>query len=1493
MKKCKMLISILLAAVMTFSLFSIVPAATAADDNDLSGTSTEDDSNSSKPPAYDPDTATVGQYSINQVDTSILVRHTGRTSELIEQANSARDMTDATKYTDEEYDEMFYTLSCDDDFYTGLGYDAASLKSDARAYAADKNCQNPLSGFGFTDPNELMLGICNASKDFDTDIYTFDNAEVSEAGQLADNYVSNKQNTGLVYFHDDDYTWNVQCSNGIGLDADGDGTDEFAYFSLLEKEDDSNDMQKGSYIRVQLYDRVQAGDSYVWNMVHEYYTYMEYSNYVYGYLYTEENPGYLSLAAGDYNGDGKEELAYYMPDKKNDSDAYDARVIIEEFDPNNNWANNHYAAIHLSDINSDYGKMGYKGYDRDYCLPMVTLSTTSTRLNEVVNTNSDTTAAKRYSTYDDLVISVSPSIIYYDSHLDMNSTTVIYGRTKDGFTCLFKNEYKPFKANLNDDFTDYYRRAMGVSTCDADLNGDGFKELVAAGWMGVIDNSNSQYHTDDTDVNHQASQLDYQAAFVNIISYNTSASDPSNGTYEMLWDQPKLVVQEDQNTYGVFFYPVSYQQIAVCAGHYKTGSPELKDQVCINGVIYDLENTKMTGKPLYYSYQADGTQTNYIADTLPGYDKLNFPFSDDASTGAKGVVFNELYCFNPYTAGLTAETKAGIRTCVSGRFFTDSAVDQIAMISWDIGKDFFGIYMDLAIVSDTSSSGWSCKTYNDILHNRSNKEGGTSAFVAFLDDEEDTAVYRWMGTYCSYTAPALYAILQAPPVYEEANSVYAYEYSIIKGNSTDSATDFSVGFTVGFDTEKTFKKLAGLTVGGGFEFGANYVNNRTWSHDRTLTKTFDVTSGKDVVVCQVTPLVINVYEVYQTKPSAEALAASDQAYASDSEEGKIEHQLYSYSEPQDPVFATMSLSEYNDAVRNAMSSYEQESNLLDPTSSAQIVDPDSLAKSCPGDPAAYNHTYDASFGKIITNGNSTNCGQLEAAVENDGSTEKVGSEFEFGYGTTSEDGYQLHGNLHGKVGFKRKSFDIAVEGALEGEGAHTEGTGNMDGVSFGVTYNTPLPEEQILGGLKFADDQQYTMPQAPYIKHYNPEYSAVDANNIDATADEGGNGSWYNYKSEAVCYTTTFLPSGDFDVMAFGYYTVMKSNQQEDNQAVMGNGSYVENPTPAELNYLYPPEPPEKFAVQSMEYDADGKGSLDVTLIWKSENRNGTRKPDGYNIYMSDANSNESKSIYLENKEGLIYPSQNSAYTTASFRLVQGTYASSDIKFYIVPAYLKEANGSRTVLEGTISAETSIADPYASGKGMVITKQPEVYWMKNDDQSETAVFDIEAVKDDEFLSTEDVNFYWQEYNEDDNKWETVQSVTVEDIGSTPDDPQVFKSSYTVKIDGKNKADYLDKGVRCIVNCSNFSKTSDFVSFYYADERCILLGDARSDRGVDITDVTYIQRAIAKMSMLDDYDEVAADVDADEEVTILDATYIQRYLADMDVPYKIDHFFTVA
>ena len=147
-------LSLILTLCVFASLFPVGAVATAAEAEAGAAVAAEveyEAVSSTDPtvPKYDPNTAEVGHYSGENLDRSILVRHTGKTSEILEETNDMIQLADPNNYTDEEYFENFITTSADEGLYDGLGFEYNKLRKNAKNYAADPDCQNPLSGYSY------------------------------------------------------------------------------------------------------------------------------------------------------------------------------------------------------------------------------------------------------------------------------------------------------------------------------------------------------------------------------------------------------------------------------------------------------------------------------------------------------------------------------------------------------------------------------------------------------------------------------------------------------------------------------------------------------------------------------------------------------------------------------------------------------------------------------------------------------------------------------------------------------------------------------------------------------------------------------------------------------------------------------------------------------------------------------------------------------------------------------------------------------------------------------------------------------------------------------------------------------------------------------------------------------------------------------------------------------------------------------------------------
>ena len=1320
---------------------------------------------------HETDTPAVGQYSLSQVDTSLLVPHTGKSSEL---DNSEYLSQFGDVLTDPEaYKEKSITLSCDDELYKDLGFDEKDLSNKAAKLATSTEYQNILSGLTFVDPKEMMLCQSNRSDAYNTYFMSKQNTMINNASELPDDFDKVSTNTDVLFFHDDNGTWNNGPSNGVGIDIDNDGTDEWLYLTLSQKENDNNNMKAGSYVRLRLYDRVASGDSFVWSQLCEQDYYMHSQNYIYNNITYDSSRGYLALTVGDFNADGKEDLAFYAPDKSSNSEAKDASIWIVDFTKSGNTATcQTVKRLYLKDIIEDFGRMGDPWHT--WHLPTVALSTTSTRLGEATKN----AGAKRYETYDDLVVSVSVPREYNDDNYYLNSVTAIFGTDKPNgnINSLFLHEFEPFDENLD-------KRMNYVSTVDADLNGDGFKEIVVAGYK----EKNVHLPSNASDNSRRYGDLVQGTNYVNIITF-------VNGKYKMLWDLPMEVKGQS----NLSFYN-SIEPIPLCAGHYLHEELAMKDQVCIQGVVLNCLGSKISGTPVYTKDLGNNVSYYYITDTQPNCDAANFA----------NVSFDNVYLFDVSRHVCGDDTKV-IDYCTSGRYFTASDVDQIVIISSD-PVDGMGdqINIDVSVISDfpdrEKGAPFSVQVYNDYFDNQHKDEDGTALFVSFIDAEDDTFYYRWTGSYATISAPTLYSIVQVPPYYKESNSIFENTFNISTGVSNESGLNVGLGISGGSEGSASlgfFVLDEEVSFGGENKYSLNAAYNHIWAHEKEVSNTLTLKTEEDSAVCYVMPIVVNTYEILETLNDPEP-------------------DTFSLSEPQEPIFTTLSVKQYNEALKNSIEKYsynkakaedyeknkttddkeaaEDYKNQLSPETSAKVIDTEKLAITCSGDPSGYYHDRDELLEKTGApnpgDQSDTDNAKSTVNITNNSTLEMAGTEITFADVDTNEGEISLSNEISFKVGAKMTvpalAFNVAYEAAVSigfaAEVGYTGGRTNTNGIGFGVTYY--MPERELMDGVSIsADDDQYTKTKGR-IFHYDPEKDPT-----------------YRYNAHSICYQ---LPDYSIDSHVDDSETNVDMND--------GDSVFVHTFYTTGLADPVPAEPPEDFGVQSVRKVG---GDAEITLVWNSRHRSDERWADGYNLYVSDSGGNNPV-VSLANKEAFIpsadiktedyVPADTPLYSTYTVHLKEGFYnPNAPVTFYIAPAYRDKNTGD--VTEGTLCAKTTVGNiDNATNGALGIIKQPENYYMTRENNKETATFSLDAQKN--VAGGDKVSFIWQTYNRESGKWENSRTDTPENQNTT-----TFHSKYSFDIPADDKESYVDMGVRCIAEYDNFSVTSDVVTIRYIDRK---------------------------------------------------------------------------
>lgn len=717
---------------------------------------------------------TAQAYTLDEIYTDYLFSHTAKTSE---KTSSTLKKGTGNANSDQTYSDF--------------GFSQVSDKA-ANEQLSDDETDNPLSGYTFINPSELLIGQINRNSQHKGYIRTINNitSNVNELNPSIDSLDKAFEDSAL------EETKAGQTHNTIGIDYNGDGVDELAYFSLYYD-------QKGC-ASVRTYNRVKSTNgsntSYSWQKAGEHGIAISKNNDLLD-IEAQQSKGYTSMAAGDFDGDGKEELACYFPCA---NDGYGEPYIgIIDINDKGEFNLKKMTKIMLSSIRSEFANLQNDGKNNfeKYYMPVVALSTTSIRANgNDVNEKS----------YDDLVINVSVPRVYHDNNVNMNSCVAIYTYKNKSYTKAFSSDLKYST-----------ERMLSTNSVDADLNGDGYNELVIAGIRETgLDKSNNQ-STGNISKTNNLIQLIYW--------------DGSN--YKFVWNTPKTVEASGQ----VKVNRSSQEPIALTAGRYDPNVPLTMDYICVQGVVLSCQSTKVYGVEVTAAKDTDIGKA--VIETKPYKESELF----------SAATFNTEYKTD-IAKLVSAKDNAFISTASSGAFYATSNLDTIVLLTGDeVKSSKDNISYDIILLSCDESGKWISKAYDDYISHKDEDDQGTYASVCFLDCDEDQMYYRYKGKAVGYSSPTLYSIVQTPPYYSENND--ASVSCTITNNTADGV-------------KLTWGTGGGISINGAGSGVVKYIGSYTHTTVHTKSTTLNLKTDQDYAVAFVVPVIFSYYDVWD--PEIEA-----------------------------------------------------------------------------------------------------------------------------------------------------------------------------------------------------------------------------------------------------------------------------------------------------------------------------------------------------------------------------------------------------------------------------------------------------------------------------------------------------------------------------------------------------------------------------------------------------------------------------------------------
>lgn len=351
---------------------------------------------------------------------------------------------------------------------------------------------HPMEGYEPKVISELYLSQMGRYDNWKGGFDVLDNTdEVSKEAFNVDTMAKNATvGTGVSYSANKAQA-EVQTHNACAMDYDGDGVDEILDTTLyVDKISFDKDPKKRSCMDVKVYDCVDGKWTEKGSKKYELADGKSDNSCFVDRIEADASKGLAAITAWDYDGDGKDEGAVYVPSQIGDN-PYISIVKAE------NGNINEVHRIYLKELNGT--KNTFDFHYKNWQVPIVSLTTT------------------KISGSEDLVINAGHPLKSNDGYGDKGQCSAI------GIFHYNNGSFE--KPYLDSEMTYGNVRMRMCQAVDADLNGNGVEELVIGGYKNGGWNSNS-------DVGWLASDKN----LIQLLCW-----DAKNGKYKRVWDTPKEV----------------------------------------------------------------------------------------------------------------------------------------------------------------------------------------------------------------------------------------------------------------------------------------------------------------------------------------------------------------------------------------------------------------------------------------------------------------------------------------------------------------------------------------------------------------------------------------------------------------------------------------------------------------------------------------------------------------------------------------------------------------------------------------------------------------------------------------------------------------------------------------------------------------------------------------------------------------------------------------
>ena len=601
-------------------------------------------------------------------------------------------------------------------------------------------------------------------------------------------------------------------------------------------------------------------------------------------------PNYMSITAGDYDGDHKETLIVYGCG--ND----DQQIYEFSFDEKN-----HLNCKAIFDVANVAPNTLYKekwGTKYKLQLALTTGDFDGDGIDEfaftIGNGNTSDSAKSGYTKANKNIENYVTKVCIVDFDGGKWSKTAEFSMyDKNGKAT--KTEKKGGKTVKE---TYKVRIMQGGSLTASDTDGDGVDELIVAGYTSYDEYAEVRFAVSDTVQNNELvkkytgewmnniGDLDKENYVVSVI--NATQGSGNKVVYERT-ELEKLSMEGftkasiDKSKDSDYVFP----HITMASG--KTNGKNQPEDVFIDGSLYTFESG--SAKKLYTPKlmtqhfdtvlnqgSSNRTSVYWVNNVAVG----NFDHNDAGREQFVYTVWFKQYGKDEYYAFLGIE--GGCK--YEDKYKADKTIKSFGTCTEYGGNNIRADYTKGVLGNETKA----CQ----LLWKDHGKTGANAVPVA-IDTKDDGLLVKYNSAYYEYSDPQVIAVLQAPPQFKECQEEGSISYTVSNGFGRSKSEGWEESFNVGFVGEFSFKVGPGVKLG--VEAGVNNSFSKTYTNSYSISESITVTSAGDTsVIVSRTPIMIYVYDVYN--PQAK----------------KWEEAKYAVTVPLTPAYYSMSVEDYNELV---------------------------------------------------------------------------------------------------------------------------------------------------------------------------------------------------------------------------------------------------------------------------------------------------------------------------------------------------------------------------------------------------------------------------------------------------------------------------------------------------------------------------------------------------------------------------------------------------